>query len=79
MLQLDRRILTHFDFLLPILVLPIIGISYFLVAEANTTLANKQIVYFTIGFIAFFFFFLVPIRKLEWLIPLFIGSTSHYW
>ena len=52
------------------LVIPIIAISYFLVSEANTTLANKQIVYFTIGFIAFFFFFLMPIRKLEWLIPM---------
>ena len=75
MLQLDRRILTHFDFLLPILVLPIIGVSYFLVAEANAMLANKQIVYFTIGFIAFFFFFLFPIRKLEWLIPLFYWAN----
>lgn len=71
MLQLDKRILTHFDFLIPILVLPIIGISYFLVNEASSMLANKQIVYFTIGFLAFFFFFLFPIRKLEWLLPLF--------
>jgi rod shape determining protein RodA len=53
------------------LVLPIIGISYFLVSEASSMLANKQIVYFTVGFLAFFFFFLFPIRKLEWLLPLF--------
>lgn len=71
MIQLDRRILTHFDFLIPILIVPIIGISYFLVAEASQTLANKQMVYFAVGFLAFLFFFFFPIRKLEWLIPLF--------
>lgn len=71
MIQLDRRILTHFDFLIPILIIPIMGVSYFLVAEASQMLANKQIVYFAIGFLAFLFFFFFPIRKLEWLIPLF--------
>lgn len=73
MLQIDRRVLTHFDFLLPILVLPVIGMSYFLISDINATLANKQIVYFTIGFIAFLFFFLIPLKKFEWLIP------SFYW
>jgi len=71
LLQIDRRILTHFDFLLPILVLPVIAMSYFLIADINTTLANKQIIYFTIGFISFLFFFLIPLKKFEWLIPTF--------
>jgi rod shape determining protein RodA len=34
-------------------------------------LGNKQIIYFMVGFCAFFFFFFFPIRKLEWLIPMF--------
>ncbi len=71
MLQLDKRILTHFDFLIPILVLPIVGLSYFLVAEASPMLGNKQIIYFAVGLFAFFFFFFFPVRKLEWLIPTF--------
>ncbi|MFV0482327.1 MAG: FtsW/RodA/SpoVE family cell cycle protein, partial [Campylobacteraceae bacterium] len=69
MLQIDRRIFTHFDFLIVILVLPIIALSYFLVSEANSMLATKQLVYFGVGLGAFLFFFLLPIRKLEWLIP----------
>jgi rod shape determining protein RodA len=73
--QIDRRILTHFDFLIPILVFPIIALSYYLISEANTTLANKQIVYFTVGFCAFLFFFIIPIKKIEWLIPLFYWFT----
>ena len=75
MLQIDRRIFTHFDFLLPILVLPIIGLSFYLINEANATLANKQIVYFTVGFLLFLFFFILPLRKMEWLIPLFFWLT----
>jgi rod shape determining protein RodA len=75
LLQLDRRILTHFDFLIPILVIPIIFVSYYLISEANTTLANKQLVYFTIGFLAFLTFFLIPLRKIAWLIPFFFWIT----
>jgi rod shape determining protein RodA len=70
LLQIDRRVFTHFDFLIPILVIPIVCMSFYLINEANTTLADKQIVYFTVGFLAFLFLFLMPLRKVEWLIPL---------
>mgnify|MGYP000901629955 CR=1 FL=1 len=71
MIRLDRRILTHFDFVQPFLILPIIILSYILVSEANSILAGKQLVYFGVGLAAFLFFFLLPIRKIAWLIPLF--------
>lgn len=70
MFKLDRRILTHFDFVQPILILPIIFISFFLIFEANSFLAEKQFVYICVGFLAFGFFFFLPIRKLIWIIPL---------
>jgi rod shape determining protein RodA len=69
--QIDRRIITHFDFLVPLLIIPIIASSYYLVSEANEFLANKQLVYYGVGVLAWAFFFLLPIRKLEWLIPFF--------
>ncbi len=75
MFQIDRRIVTHFDFLIPILVIPIIAISYYLISEANTMLANKQLVYFAVGIAAFFIFFITPLKKIEWLIPLFYWMT----
>ncbi|WP_454991368.1 FtsW/RodA/SpoVE family cell cycle protein [Campylobacter rectus] len=71
MIRLDRRILTHFDFVQPFLILPIIILSYILVSEANSILAGKQLVYCGVGLAAFLFFFLLPIRKISWLIPLF--------
>jgi rod shape determining protein RodA len=69
--QIDRRIITHFDFLLPILVIPIIIFSHYLISESSQMLASRQIFYFGVGLFAFLFFFLLPIRKLEWLIPIF--------
>lgn len=75
MFQIDRRIVTHFDFLIPIIVIPIIAISYYLISEANATLATKQLVYFAVGILTFFFFFITPLKKIEWLIPFFYWVT----
>lgn len=71
MIKLDGKILTHFDFILPLLVFPIIIFSFLLMNEANEALAHKQIIYVIVGFFAFFIFFLLPIKKIEWLIPFF--------
>ncbi|KAA6224706.1 MULTISPECIES: FtsW/RodA/SpoVE family cell cycle protein [unclassified Campylobacter] len=71
MIVLDRRILTHFDYMQPILVLPIVAISFFLTYEASVNLVEKQFIYTCVGFFFFTFFFFFPIRKLMWLIPLF--------
>lgn len=69
MIIFDKRILTHFDFIQPFLVLPLVILSHILVSEINDTLAMKQYVYFGIGFAVFLAFFLLPIRKIGWLIP----------
>lgn len=69
MIRLDRRILTHFDFFQIFLIVPIIAFSYILISEANEILASKQSVYFGIGFACFCLFFLLPIRRILWLIP----------
>ncbi len=69
MFKIDRRILTHFDYVTVFLIIPIIIISLFLVSEINQTLATKQIIYISIGIILFFILFMFPIRRLSWLIP----------
>ena len=71
MFQVDRRIFTHFDYIVPLLILPIIGVSFFLVNELYPLLANKQLIYFFTAFLLFIFFFFFPMRKFSWLIPLF--------
>lgn len=66
----DKRIISHFDYLLIIFVLPLILLSYNLISEISTTLANKQLVYFSVSLIAFVIVFILPIRRHIRLIPL---------
>ena len=49
----DKRIISHFDYLLIIFVLPLIFLSYHLISETNEQLAEKQIFYYTIAIFAF--------------------------
>ena len=59
----DKRIISHFDYLLIIFVLPLIFISYHLIGETNERLANKQLVYYVLSIFAFLLVFILPIRK----------------
>lgn len=67
----DRRVLSHFDFLLILLLLPIVGLSFFLVSEISTMLALKQLAYVTVAIVCFIVVFFFPLRKYIWLIPFF--------
>lgn len=67
----DKRIISHFDYLLIILILPLILLSNHLLGETNERLANKQLIYYTIAFVAFVFVFILPIRKNLRIIPFF--------
>lgn len=69
MIKLDRRIFSHFDWAQPILILPIVAISYLLVQEASPRLADKQLIYVLVGLCAFFIIFAFPLRRFAWLIP----------
>lgn len=71
MFAIDRRILTHFDFLIPAMIIPLVVVSHVLIGEINERLAEKQLAYALVGFLCFFLAFLLPIRKLSWLIPVF--------
>lgn len=68
---IDKRILTHFDFFIIAIIVPIVAMSNYLIYEINPTLAQKQLLHFVVGMGAFFIFFLLPLRKISWLIPLF--------
>ncbi|WP_095225535.1 FtsW/RodA/SpoVE family cell cycle protein [Helicobacter sp. 12S02634-8] len=83
--MIDRRILTHFDFLLLFLILPIIGISFFLIHEANEALSFKQLIYIISGFFLFWIVFFIPFRSLSksvgvfyWICILLLLITDFY-
>jgi len=67
--QFDRRILQQINFILILQLLPLFAFSSYLVYEINQHLFQKQMVYYSISAAVFFFAFLVPWRKYQWLIP----------
>jgi len=65
----DKRIISHFNFELILLILPLIFLSHYLINEINTILGSKQLVYFSLSAFAFLVVFIVPFRKLTRFIP----------
>lgn len=70
MFRFDKSILTQFDFISILLIVPLVVISNTLIAEAIPALAQKQLTYVSISVLVFFFVFLIPIRRISWLIPI---------
>ena len=70
MLNIDRRILAHFDFLTVMLLIPIVFMSGWLIYEIHPVLGQKHLVYVSFGIAAFLILFLLPVRKLFWTIPI---------
>lgn len=68
--MIDRRILSHFDFFLLLLLIPIILVSLELVHEISPALFRKELFYIGLGIGSFILLFLVPWRSIRWLIPL---------
>lgn len=71
MLNIDRRILAHFDFITIILLVPIVAISGWLIYEIHPVLGQKHLVYVSVGIGVFIALFLLPIRRMVWMIPIF--------
>ena len=70
MWRIDKRILAQFDFISIILILPLIFTSHWLINEVVPALAQKQLAYIGIAFIVFIFVFFLPIRRMNWMIPI---------
>ena len=68
--RFDKRILAQFDFFSIILLIPLIITSHWLIGEVVPALAQKQSAYIGIAVLAFLFVFILPIRRMSWLIPL---------
>lgn len=65
----DKRIISHFNYELILLVLPLVFLSHHLIAEINEILAHKQLIYFLLSALTFVVVFLIPFRKLTHFIP----------
>ncbi len=65
----DKRIISHFNFELILLILPLVFLSHHLIYETSEMLAQKQLVYFFIALIAFLVVFIIPLRSLIRFVP----------
>ncbi|MBC8238275.1 MAG: rod shape-determining protein RodA [Helicobacteraceae bacterium] len=70
MWRFDKRILAQFDFFSIILIIPLVIASNWLIGEVVPALAQKQTAYTAISAVVFLVVFLLPIRRMSWLIPL---------
>jgi len=67
--RFDKAILTQFDFVSIILIIPLVITSNWLIGEVVPALAQKQTAYVGVALIAFLVVFFLPIRRMSWLIP----------
>jgi len=65
----DKRIISHFNFELVLLLLPLAFLSHHLIQETSVILAHKQLIYFSLSLIAFIGVFIIPFRNLMRFIP----------
>ncbi len=70
MWRFDKHILSQFDFFSIILIIPLVLTSNWLISEAVPMLAQKQIAYIGVSLLFFIFILFLPIRRMNWLIPL---------
>lgn len=71
--NISRRVLYHFDYLIIIIVFLIVSTSVALIYEIDSGLTIKQIVYISITIIIGLLIFMLPVKRLFWLIPF------YYW
>jgi len=69
LLKFDKRILAQFDFFSIILIIPLVITSHWLIGEVVPALAQKQTAYIGIAIITFLVVFILPIRRMSYLIP----------
>jgi len=65
----DKRIISHFNFELILLILPLAFLSHYLILETNQVLGQKQLIYYLISLVAFITIFIIPFRSLKRFIP----------
>jgi len=67
--RFDKSILAQFDFFSIILIIPLVIGSNWLIGEVVPALAEKQVAYVGVATLTYLGIFLLPIRRMSWLIP----------
>ncbi len=68
--RFDKSALSQFDFISVLLIIPLIATSNYLISEAIPALAEKQLAYVSLSIVIFLVIFMIPLRRISWLIPI---------
>lgn len=71
MFNLDRKVFSHFDYMIVFTSVPVVLISMHLIFEIDSTLTIKQLFYFAFTFAISAFVFILPLRSILWITPFF--------
>lgn len=71
--NINKRVLYHFDYLILTIISLIIFVSMVLIYEIDSNLTIKQLLYISITILISLCIFMLPIKRLLWLVPF------YYW
>ncbi len=75
MFNLDRKVFSHFDYLIVFTSVPVVLISMHLIFEIDSSLTIKQLFYITFTLAISAFVFILPLRNILWITPIFYWGT----
>ena len=75
MFSLDRKVFSHFDYLIVFTSVPVVLLSLHLIYEIDNALTIKQLFYITFTLVVSALVFVLPLRKLLWIMPIFYWSA----
>ena len=71
MFSFDRKIFSHFDYLIVFTSVPVVLLSLHLIYEIDNTLTIKQLFYIAFTLVVSAVVFILPLRRLLWITPIF--------
>lgn len=75
MFKVDRKVFSHFDYMIMLTSIPIVLMSILLIYEIESVSTAKQLIYIAFTFAISGIIFLLPLRKLLWIIPIFYWAS----
>lgn len=75
MFNLDRKVFSHFDYMIVFTSIPVVLLSLHLIFEIDGTLTIKQLFYIAFTLVVSAFVFILPLRNMLWITPIFYWSA----
>ncbi len=71
MFNLDRKVFSHFDYMIVFTSVPVVLLSLHLIFEIDSSLTIKQLFYIAFTLVISAFVFILPLKNIFWITPIF--------